>query len=142
MTHIETFSNSSFSVQCMCVKGEPWFKGKEVATILGYKNTMQAIRVNVDDDDKKKMEELGKLSDSSLDANAKRSMYINESGLYSLILRSEKPEAKTFKKWVTSEVLPKIRKTGSYSALGHYSSNDLSWKEVFETAAGREDGLH
>ena len=116
MTQIQTFENSSFKVQCVCVSGEPWFKGKEVATILGYKNTMQAIRVNVDDDDKKKMEELGKLSDSSLDANAKRSMYINESGLYSLILRSEKPEAKTFKKWVTSEVLPSIRKTGAYVA--------------------------
>ena len=71
MTQIQTFENSSFKVQCVCVSGEPWFKGKEVATIL-------AIRVNVDDDDKKKMEELGKLSDSSLDANAKRSMYINE----------------------------------------------------------------
>ena len=105
MTQIQTFENSSFKVQCVCVSGEPWFKGKEVATILGYKNTMQAIRVNVDDDDKKKMEELGKLSDSSLDANAKRSMYINESGVYFLILRSEKPEAKTFKKWVPSEVL-------------------------------------
>ena len=63
MTQIQTFENSSFKVQCVCVSGEPWFKGKEVATILGYKNTMQAIRVNVDDDDKKKMEELGKLSD-------------------------------------------------------------------------------
>ena len=69
-------------------------------------------------------------------------MYTNESGLYSLIIRSEKPEAKTFKKWVTSEVLPQIRKTGSYSALGHYSSNDISWNEVYEKAAGREDALH
>ena len=93
MTQIQTFQNSSFKVQCVCVSGEPWFRGKDVATILGYTNTMQAIRVNVDDDDKKKMEELGKLSDSSLDANAKQSMYINESGLYSLIPRSEKPEA-------------------------------------------------
>jgi prophage antirepressor-like protein len=54
----------------------------------------------VDDDDKKKMEELGRLSDSSRDANAKNSIFIDESGLYSLILRSEKPEAKTFKKWL------------------------------------------
>ena len=143
MTQIETFSNSSFSVQCMCVKGEPWFKGQEVARMLGYANTAKAILNNVGDDDKKKLEEVSKgLSDSPLDANAKQSMYINESGLYSLIMRSEKPEAKTFKKWVTSEVLPKIRKTGSYSALGHYSSNDISWKEVFQTASGREDGLH
>ena len=93
MTQLQTFQNSSFKVQCVCVSGEPWFKGKEVAAILGYANTRQAIRVNVDDDDKKKMEELGGLSDSPLDANAKQSMYINESGLYSLIPRSEKPEA-------------------------------------------------
>ena len=88
------------------------------------------------------MEELGNPCEGLLDANARKTIYINESGLYSLIMRSEKPEAKTFKKWVTSEVLPKIRKTGSYSHAGHYSSNDISWKEVFETAAGREDGLH
>jgi prophage antirepressor-like protein len=64
---------------------------------LGYANTKQEIRVNVYDDDKKKMEELGKLSDSSLDANAQNSIFIHESGVYFLILRSEKPEAKTFK---------------------------------------------
>ena len=62
------------------------------------------------------MEELGGLSDRPLDANARNSIFINESGLYSLILRSEKAEAKAFKKWVTSEVLPQIRKTGAYVA--------------------------
>jgi hypothetical protein len=62
------------------------------------------------------MQELGPVSHTPLDANAKNSIFINESGLYSLILRSEKPEAKTFKKWVTSEVLPAIRKTGAYVA--------------------------
>ena len=97
MTQIQTFQNSCFKVQCVCVDSQSWFRGKDVATILGYNNTTQAIRVNVDDDDKKKMEELGKLSDSSRDANAKNSIFIDESGLYSLILRSEKPEAKTFK---------------------------------------------
>ena len=70
-----------------------WFRGKDVASVLGYANTIQALIKNVDEDDKKKMGELGKLSDSSLDANAKQSMYINESGLYLLIPRSEKPEA-------------------------------------------------
>ena len=142
MTQIQTFQNSSFKVQCLCVSGEPWFGGKDVATVLGYANTKQAIIKHVDDDDKRKMEELGGLSERPLDANAKQSMYINESGLYSLIMRSEKPEAKTFKKWVTSEVLPQIRKTGSYSVSGHYSSNDISWNEVYEKAAGREDALH
>ena len=93
MTQIQTFQNASFKVQCVCVSGEPWFRGRDVATILGYNNTTQAIRVNVDDDDKKKMEELGKLSDSLPDPNARKTMFINESGLYSLIMRSEKPEA-------------------------------------------------
>ena len=91
MTQIQTFQNASFKVQCVCVSGEPWFKGKEVATILGYKNTMQAIRVNVDDDDKKKMEELGGPILGPPDGNERRTVYLNESGLYSLILRSEKP---------------------------------------------------
>ena len=72
---------------------------------MGYANTKQEIRVNVDDDDKKKMEELGGHSDYPLDANAQNSICINESGVYFLILRSEKPEAKTFKWWVPSEVL-------------------------------------
>lgn len=62
--------------------------------------------------------------------------------MYKLVLKSKAKNAEAFSDWVCSEVLPKIRKTGSYSALGHCSSNDISWKEVFETAAGREDGLH
>jgi len=115
MTQIQTFQNSSFKIECVCVDGNPWFRGRDVATILGYNNTTQALRVNVDEDDRKKMDELGKLSDSLPDANAKKTIYINESGLYSLILRSEKPEAKSFKKWVCSEVLPSIRKRGSYA---------------------------
>lgn len=117
MTQIQTFQNSSFKVECVCVSGDPWFRGKDVATILGYKNTMQAVIVNVDEDDRNKIEELTKhLPDRCLPGNSKNTIFINESGLYSLILRSEKPEAKTFKKWVTSEVLPAIRKTGAYVA--------------------------
>ena len=59
MTQIQTFENSSFKVQCVCVSGEPWFKGKDVATILGYQNTAKAIMVHVHSDYKKKLEELG-----------------------------------------------------------------------------------
>ena len=59
MTQIQTFQNSSFKIGCVCVDGNPWFRGKDVATILGYSDTKQAIRVNVDSGDKKKMEELG-----------------------------------------------------------------------------------
>ena len=93
MTQIQTFQNSSFKVQCVCVSGEPWFKGKDVAKILGYNNTTQALIKNVEEDDKKKMEELGNPCEGLLDANARKTIYINESGLYSLIMRSEKPEA-------------------------------------------------
>ena len=93
MTQIQTFQNSSFKVECICVKGEPWFRGKDVAMILGYQNTAKAIMVHVHSDYKKKMDELGNLSERLPDPNARKTMFINESGLYSLIMRSEKPEA-------------------------------------------------
>ena len=96
--------------------GEPWFKGKEIATILGYANTKQAIIVNVDVDDKCKFDTLRGLSDSPLDYNTRNLMYINESGLYSLVMKSNKKEALAFQRWVTKEVLPSIRKTGKYEA--------------------------
>ena len=84
MTQIQTFENSSFKVQCVCVSGEPWFRGRDVATVLGYANTTKAIINNVEEDDKKKMEELGNPCEGLPDANARKTIYINESGLYSL----------------------------------------------------------
>ena len=118
MTQITTFTppNSSLQIQGICVNGDPWFRGKDVAMLLGYTDTKQAIRTHVEDDCKKKLEELGGVFDTSLDANAKNSIFINDVGLYSLTLSSQKPEAKAFRRWVTSEVLPSIRKTGSYVA--------------------------
>ena len=115
MTQIQTFQNSTYKIECVFVDDNPWFRGKDVATVLGYANTTKAIINNVDEDDKKKMEELGNPSEGLPDANARKTVYINESGLYSLILRSERPEAKHFNKWVCSEVLPSIRKRGSYT---------------------------
>ena len=121
---IALFKNdiSSFNIPYIIVNNFPYFKGKDIATILGYVDTKQAIRVNVDDDDKQKLEELNKqfeliggVSDKPLDYNDRNAIYINESGLYSLILRSEKPEAKMFKKWITSDLLPSIRANGSYN---------------------------
>ena len=83
-----------------------WFKGCDVASILGYNDKNQAIRKNVEMEDKLKLNELvGRLEDAP----------INESGLYSLILSSQMKNAKKFKRWVTKEVLPSIRETGSYS---------------------------
>ena len=110
---------SGAEISCVIVDGEPWFKAKDVATVLGYSNSRKATADHVDDDDKCMLHILiaklrcnDPLHRSGCDNNV---TYINESGLYSLILRSTKAEAKVFKRWVTSEVLPSIRKTGSYA---------------------------
>ena len=88
-------------------KGETFFVGKDVAVALGYSDPQKAIRMHVDDDDKL----TGQIVVSGQNRNV---IIINESGLYALILSSKLPQAKTFKRWVTSEVLPAIRKTGRY----------------------------
>ena len=118
MTQIQTFQppNSNSKIQGICINGDPWFRGKDVAMFLNYADTNQAIRVHVDEDCRKKLEELGPVLNTGPDANAKNSIFINDVGLYSLILSSKKPEAKAFRRWVTSEVLPSIRKTGAYVA--------------------------
>jgi len=96
-----------FEIRSLEIEGEPWFIGVDVAHILDYSNTYNALIRHVDEDDR------ATLSIQELGTNSVT--IINESGLYSLILSSKKEEAKKFKKWVTSEVLPSIRKTGSYS---------------------------
>jgi len=103
-----------FELQYVLVDSEPWFKGKVVANALGYVNTKLAIIDHVEISDKKKMEELMGISQIPLDYRMRTSMFINESGLYSLIMKSTKPDAKLFQQWVTKEVLPSIRKVGSY----------------------------
>ena len=100
---------------------------KDVATALGYTNTQKAIRDHVDDDDK--LTERFVLS-----GQARRVIIINESGLYSLILSSKLPQAKAFKRWVTSEVLPQIRKTGGYIPTRDASGRELSSEEILERA--------
>ena len=93
-----------------------WFRGKSVAKILGYgdTNTVKAINKYVDSDDRCKMSELLGASKMEVPENDLKTIYINESGLYSLILRSKLEKAKKFKRWVTKDVLPSIRKTGKY----------------------------
>lgn len=108
MSKIEIFNNEEFgSVRTININGIPYFVGKDIATILAYTNPQKAIRDHVDDDDKT-VNEL-------FTVNGTKGILINESGLYSLILSSKLPNAKKFKKWVTSEVLPSIRKTGGYN---------------------------
>lgn len=105
---IEIFENPNLGkVRALEVNGEPYFVGKDVAEILGYTNSSKAIADHVDIEDK--------LNNESLSSLGQRGGWlINESGLYSLILSSKLPKAKEFKRWITSEVLPMIRKTGGY----------------------------
>lgn len=104
---VQVFSFDSRDVRTLTINDEPWFVGKDVATILGYKNTKDALSKHVDDEDK-----LG--SQIATSGQNREMTIINESGLYSLILSSKLPSAKKFKRWVTSEVLPAIRKHGAY----------------------------
>lgn len=111
MNNLQIFNSPEFGqVRIVQQNGEPWFIGKDVAEILGYSNTPKAIRDHVDDEDK--------LTERIVLSGQNREVaIINESGLYSLILSSKMPKAKEFKRWVTSEVIPAIRKTGKYEAM-------------------------
>lgn len=108
-SNIQIFENPEFGkVRTIVIDDEPWFVGKDVTEILGYTNASKALADHVDSEDK--------LNNESLSSLGQRGGWlINESGLYSLILSSKLPTAKKFKHWVTSEVLPSIRKTGSYN---------------------------
>lgn len=108
MNEIRIFDNPEFGeVRTVMIDGEPWFCGRDVATALGYAKPQNAIRDNVDKEDalKQGTPTAGGIQDL---------LYINESGLYSLMFGSKLDSAKKFKRWVTSEVLPQLRKTGSY----------------------------
>lgn len=108
MNNISTFRNPAFgSVRAVRIDNEPYFVGKDVAEILGYERPTDAVRKRVDPDDRG----VAKMETPS---GAQEMTIINESGLYSLILSSKLPKAKEFKRWVMSEVLPTIRKTGGY----------------------------
>jgi prophage antirepressor-like protein/lambda repressor-like predicted transcriptional regulator len=106
---LQIFTNSDFGqVRAMEIDGVPWFVGKDVASILGYSNSRKALGDHVDDEDKG-------VTSCDTPGGTQKLTIINESGLYSLILSSKLPSAKEFKRWVTSEVLPLIRRTGFYS---------------------------
>lgn len=109
MNQLTIFTSPEFgSIRTIEINGGVWFVGKDVAETLGYSNTRDALAKHVDDEDKATVA----IHDGSQNRNV---TVINESGLYSLILSSKLPTAKKFKHWVTSEVLPSIRKTGSYA---------------------------
>lgn len=143
---VKYFNNSELSINLTSIlilnnetnEFEPWFIAKEVATLLGYDDTIRAVNRNVRPDDQKIMSydecksifggvaetientddfrgDISNTSENSIKINNNGMKFINESGLYDLILESKKPEARVFRRWVTSEVLPSIRKTGSYN---------------------------
>lgn len=123
---LQIFENPEFGVvRTLAINGEPHFVGKDVAAVLGYSNPRDAIKKHVDEEDKgvAKCDTLG---------GAQSQTVINESGLYSLILSSKLPSAKRFKRWVTSEVLPAIRKTGMYAVDQLLDDPDLAIRAFTE----------
>lgn len=124
MTEIQIFEHPEFGeIRTVSIDKEPWFVGKDVAQVLGYGDTNQAIRKHVEDEDK-----LTRCFDGS--GQSREMTIINESGMYSLILSSKLPGAKKFKRWVTAEVLPSLRKYGGYIP----GQNEMSGEELMAKA--------
>ena len=131
---LQIFNNSDFgNIRVVENSGEPWFVGKDIATILGYAKPENAIANHVDGEDK-----TSTLIQGSGSNYKSKAILINESGLYSLILSSKLPQAKSFKRWVTSEVLPAIRKTGGYKTPKQSSDRD---KAMLKNAQARSAKL-
>ena len=126
---IQVFNNTEFGeILSMTIDGEPYFVGKDVAAALGYSNTRKALIDHVDDEDR-----TGGVTIRDSIGREKKPTIINESGMYSLILSSKLEGAKRFKRWVTSEVLPSIRKTGAFatdSAAAELKARELRVKEM------------
>lgn len=129
MNELQVFKNQEFgSVRTLVINSEPWFVGKDVAEALGYKNTKDALAKHVDSEDK----EILKSQNATLENIPNRGVtVVNESGLYCLVLSSKLPSAKKFKRWVTSEVLPALRKTGQYQ-VKELSGQELMAKALIE----------
>lgn len=110
MNQLEIFKNREFGeIRTVVIDGEPWFVGKDIAEVLGYSNSRKAILDHVDDEDK-----MDGVTIRDAIGRDQAAVVINESGVYALIFGSKLASAKRFKHWVTSEVLPQIRKNGSY----------------------------
>lgn len=127
MNELQTFKNQEFgSVRTLVINNEPWFIGKDVADVLGYKNQRDAISKHVDSEDKNTVA----IHDGITRGNPNQTI-INESGLYALIFGSKLESAQKFKRWVTSEVLPALRKTGQYQ-VKELSGSELMAKALIE----------
>lgn len=124
MNDLQVFGFEGAAVRVVDVKGEPWWVAKDVADVLGYRMASDMARML--DDDERGTHKMRTVSGDQ------EMTIINESGLYSAILRSEKPEAKAFKKWITAEVLPAIRKTGTYGKPKHSAADIREWRLSFK----------
>lgn len=138
MNELKIFENSEFgTVRTVIVNNEPYFVGKDVAEILGYERVTKAVVDHVDEEDRKMIDSESQ-SCFGIELGQRGGWVINESGLYSLILSSKMPNAKKFKRWVTSEVLPSIRKHGMYATEELIANPDLLISVAQELKAERE----
>lgn len=128
MNEVQLFNFENHEVRSLLLNNEPWFVGKDVADVLGYSNVNDALKKHVDKEDKCKRDEIA-IRDTI--GRNQKPVLINESGLYSLVLSSKLPSAKKFKRWVTSEVLPALRKTGQYQ-VKELSGSELMAKALIE----------
>lgn len=133
MNNVAIFQHPQFGeIRTQSVSDEPWFCAKDICDALNFKATTDVMLRKLDDDEKltRKIYASGQNRDM---------LFVNESGLYNLIFRSNKPEAKAFRKWVTGEVLPAIRRTGSYNSLFRYTpSSNEQLGQTFENLMYRE----
>lgn len=127
MNELQIFNSSEFGeIRTVEIGGEPWFVGKDVAQALGYSDTRKAVVMHVDEDDKTNCpitDSLGREQETTI---------INESGVYALVFGSKLENAKRFKRWITSEVLPQIRKTGSYGSMSQLEILQISVNRLVE----------
>ena len=136
MNEVQLFNFENHEVRSLMLSNEPWFVGKDVAEVLGYSNINKAVSMHVDEYDKRVLDfkgfsQIGNASKLWSGNDFSNKTIINESGLYSLILSSKLPSAKKFKRWVTSEVLPALRKTGQYQ-VKELSGQELMAKALIE----------
>ncbi len=141
MNGLQTFANKEFgAVRSLMIEDMPWFVGRDVATALGYAKPRNAISVHVDDEDKNSALIQGAIQGGT-QGNPNMTI-INESGLYSLILSSKLPAAKRFKRWVTSEVLPAIRRTGGYGTATQVTETETAAETLPARETTNDDYLH
>ncbi len=139
MNDLKIFENKEFGeIRTVIKDGEPWFVGKDVAEILGYSNTSKAVMNHVDEEDKRfLMLDIADSQNGNLPVGQSKTALVNEGGLYSLIIGSKLPNAKRFKRWVTSEVLPSIRKNGGYIAGQETMTDDELMARALQVAQNK-----